>query len=83
MKAGEGEDGGYLSSRPGTLILVSSWYLEISVVWSHEAGEPRDVIGEHQVPGAVRLLVGVNGSHVYLRENHPLHRFPVNITTSQ
>ena len=77
-REGEGE-GGYLSSRPGTLILVSSWNLEISVVWSHEAGEPRYVIGEDQVPGAVRLLVGVNGSHVDLGENHSLHRLPVNI----
>ena len=50
------------------------------MVWSHEAGEPRDVIGEHQVPRAVRLVIWVNGSHVDLRENHPLHRLPVTIT---
>ena len=67
----------YLSSWPGTLVLVSSWYLEISVVRSYEAFKPGDVLGEDKVSRAVCLLVGVEGGHVELGEDHPLHGFPV------
>ena len=67
----------YLSSRPGTLVLISPGYLEVSVTRSDDAGESGDVLLQHLVPVQVCLLVRMQRKHVELREDHPLHSFPI------
>ena len=66
----------YLSSRPGTLVLISPGYLEVSVSRSDDAGESGDVLLQHLVSVQVCLLVRMQRKHVELREDHPLHSFP-------
>ena len=67
----------YLSSRPGTLVLISPGYLEVSVSRSDDAGESGDVLLQHLVPVQVSLLVRMQRKHVELREDHPLNSFPI------
>ena len=67
----------YLSSRPGTLVLISPGYLEVSVSRSDDAGESGDVLLQHLVSVQVCLLVRMQRKHVELREDHPLNSFPV------
>ena len=71
-------DKSHLCCGPGTLVLVSAGNLQISMVGRHEGGQPGDVLPEHLVPRAVRLLVRVQRRHVQLRApDHSFHGFPV------